>query len=85
MKKQYSKPGIIIENFELSQYIAYGCGAAHKSEFGGPLIKTKEECAWGDPFGDKLFIDMNICDNDPGDTAGVCYNNPEGGMNIFNS
>lgn len=32
MKKQYSKPGIIIEDFKISQHIA-SCGAPHESQW----------------------------------------------------
>ena len=45
MKKQYSKPGIIIEDFKISQHIA-SCGAPHESQWGSPLSGSPASCAW---------------------------------------
>lgn len=94
MKKQYSKPGIIIENFELSQNIAAGCGAAHDSIWGSPNHSSKHSCGWTTQWGQVLWYEASICNNTvqkpddqnpEGQVNGVCYNNPDGGMTIFNS
>lgn len=96
MKKQYSKPGIIVENFSISQNIATGCGAAHDSIWGSPNHWTKETCGWKNQWNQVLWYEKTICDNiiakpDPdngipeGDVGGICYNNPVNGMTIFSS
>ena len=36
MKKQYSKPGIIIEDFRLTQHIASCAGIKHENDMGTP-------------------------------------------------
>ena len=89
MKKQYSKPGIIIEDFRISQHIA-SCGVAHESQWGSPKQWSKTTCAWQGPFGEMLFSKQmtNICTDPigPGDVVGeICYDNPEGGITIFGS
>lgn len=90
MKKQYSKPGIIIEDFTISQNISSGCGVPGG---GGPLGKpahwSKETCAW-DMGNITVFLDtMKVCEDiqlGPDDEfEGICYNNPEGGATIFSS
>ena len=55
MKKQYSKPGIIIEDFKISQHIA-SCGAPHESQWGSPLSGSPASCAWLDPFNDRILV-----------------------------
>lgn len=89
MKKQYSKPGIIIEDFRISQHIA-SCGVPHQSQWGSPKHWSKTSCAWEGPFGEMLFSKgmVNICTDPigPGDKVGeICYDNPEGGITIFGS
>lgn len=89
MKKQYSKPGIIIENFNLSQNIAAGCNAAHESIWGSPNYADKSSCGWRDQWGGILWVDEKKCDNlqESIDTpvGAICYDNPAGGMSVFNS
>lgn len=93
MKQTYEKPMISIEYLTLSQSVATGCGAAAGgNSLGGPDQWTKETCAWcvGD---EKFFYTVGICGETEDDVlppefddiGGVCYNNPEGGNNIFNS
>ncbi len=89
MKKQYSKPGIIIEDFAIAQSIAAGCGAAHTSPWGSPTHANKNQCGWSDGI-DIIWAVEPICTEDgltdiDGEVGGICYNNPEGGMSIFNS
>ena len=88
MKKKYSKPGIIIENFTIAQNIAANCGAAHKSPWGSPTHADKGHCGWFDGV-DTIWAAEPACTEDglttDDDVKGVCYNNPSLGMNIFNS
>lgn len=90
MKKEYSKPGIIIEDFVLSQNIA-SCGVPHYDDWGGPNMYNKYSCGW---IVDK---DLNIvawiseatkCNDfygENGSYGNVCYNNVGGGSEIFGS
>ena len=88
MKKRYVKPGIIIEDFKIAQSISAGCGAAHDSSLGGPTQWGKTTCGW-DAGGTVIWTASNngcimkVAENAEG--FGVCYNNPEGGINIFGS
>ena len=95
MKKQYSKPGIIIEDFKISQHIA-SCGAPHESQWGSPLSGSPASCAWLDPFNDRIFTSTsmglggNPCSDlqykqENGKFDIYCYNNPEGGLAVFGS
>lgn len=86
MKKTYQKPGIYVENFSLSQSIASTCGAAKPDgSLGRPLQATKETCGWGDEHSSFWLDGVTTCKTawDDSPTGFVCYNNPEGGMNIF--
>lgn len=88
MKKEYMKPRIIIEDFELSQNISAGCGAAHNSNLGGPTQWGKTTCGWN-AGGAVIWTEGNkgctVKAEEDAEELGVCYNNPEGGMNIFGS
>ena len=88
MKKKYSKPGIIIEDFRLSQNIA-SCGAAHQSDWGSPSHWTKATCGWQIMEGIIAWTEAGgVCNDYYGENdsiEGVCYNNPEGGTTIFSS
>lgn len=91
MKKTYQKPGIYVENFNLSQSIASTCGAANPdSTLGQPGFESKTSCGWDIGSGAIVWPANSVCtfpvkgDSAPGaDGSIVCYNNPEGGMNIF--
>ena len=86
MKKTYSKPRIIIEDFTLSQNIA-NCGAVHNSELGKPTHWTKTTCGW-DFGGVSLWTASPACDIPTGEQAEgseLCYNAPEGGYSVFSS
>lgn len=89
MKKQYSKPGIIIEDFTIAQNISAGCGAvAGGNSLGRPNHWAKETCGWvvGDYI---LWVESTgYCNLDTvlnEECEGVCYNNPGAGNTIFNS
>lgn len=89
MKKEYSKPGIIIEDFNIIQNVSLGsCGITHETQFGSPTHWNNKECGWQDNLGSVYWVSKPACEttipeNTPID--GVCYNNPGGGMNIFGS
>lgn len=87
MKKQYSKPGIIIEDFAMSQNIAGNCGNQN-----GPDRKytyaDKYQCAWDMGGGKTIFTATGICQKVVGKNDKYeeeCYNNPGGMYTIFNS
>lgn len=95
MKKQYSKPGIIIEDFKISQHIA-SCGVPHQSQWGTPLSGSPTSCAWKDPFGSNVFANTtmgaggNPCTHlqlteDKGKFGMYCYNNPADALAVFGS
>ena len=85
MKKEYSKPGIIIEDFALVQNVAGNCGNTQKKY----TYADKYHCAWdtGSSFG-TVFTVETICQNVLGENEkyeAECYNNPGGMYTIFNS
>lgn len=82
MKRQYKKPVLYIERFTLTQTIAHNCG--ENLDFSMGTLKTKESCGWN-VGGYEIFMDPAICDFPTKDFEGVCYNAPEGGLNVFNS
>lgn len=80
MKKNYVKPQIIFESFELSSSIAAGCA----------LLSTPQAeyvCPVTDPeFGYTIFSSGGICDySAPGDNDQICYDVPLAGTNVFES
>ena len=90
MKKQYSKPGIIIEDFTIAQNIA-SCNVPHYSDLGGPNQWSKTSCGW------IIDKEMNLiawldgsskCTVPYGENdtyKGICYNNYSDGVEIFGS
>ena len=86
MKRVYEKPGIYVENFSLAQSIARKCGAAENSTLGKPTYGEPGSCGWD--MGNLIVWTGNgdacdfILDADT-PFEGVCYNNPDGGTNIF--
>ena len=85
MKKQYSKPGIIIDDFTITQNIA-SCGYAGGSQYNH---STPKGCAWDIGGGVTVFAKgTGYCMEEisPGEKFGeICYNNPEGGKVVFGS
>ena len=83
MKNQYVKPVLVIENFTLSQSIAYNCG--ENLDWNQATTKDAYSCGWNTGFpGEVAFLESNqICTVK--EFEGVCYNNPEGGINVFSS
>lgn len=88
MKRNYVKPVLIKETFTLSQSIAHNCGK--NLNFDHATLKSKSSCGWDldgndNTKGDILFASSGVCAIVTEYFYGVCYNNPEGGFNIFNS
>lgn len=92
MKKQYSKPGIIIEEFKMAESIAVACEGVEAGGHGGSLgdatYSSKYSCGWrvgsyvywtSTDNGCNLIRDENYVLNK------YCYNNPVAGMSIFSS
>lgn len=94
MKKTYTKPVLHMEDFTLSQSIAHNCGDNIKHMWGQATLKYKSTCGWdtqvdldGVNGNDIIFVNSGGCKDPIGenDWEGVCYNNPDGGLNVFNS
>ena len=88
MKKKYEKPGLYIENFAVSQYIATDCGFDREHDTNGkPNMGDNSSCGW-DMGGVITWIGSNTKFNsfeDPDTPLEVyCYNNVSGGLNAFN-
>ena len=86
MKKKYSKPGIIIEDFTIAQNIAQNCGNAG---FAGQkhTYADKTSCGWhvGDVV---IFVKEQTCEEviDPDvPYEDLCYNTPSPGQVVFGS
>lgn len=93
MKEKYIKPVVVYEDFSLTQTIATDCGDTHTSTLGESNHYTIETCQW-DANGVLVFfteVDGSACDDGPWDYTdfyeinGYCYNNPDGGAEIFSS
>ncbi len=90
MKEQYIKPLIAFENFSLTQTIARDCGDKHQGTLGESTHLNEYNCMW-DLGGFTIFFIENGCDDGPDEEGdeyeieGVCYNNPDGGQEIFSS
>ena len=82
MKKLYSKPGIVYEDFSICTHIAKTCdvelGTFEQGKCGG--------YEWGRDF---IFMDgQQWCDTpvvDDGTHDGICYHHPIDGARLFNS
>ena len=86
MKKAYNKPLLIVERFALSQTIASGCN--DMSRYGDPTLVRKGECGWNLNDAVVIFLEGVVkCEwqIEDGSMDGICYNAPEGGMNVFHS
>lgn len=76
MKKQYVKPELYFENFELSMNIATGCDSSFI------VNKTENSCTY-DIGSHKVFAHTG-CNSTPQE-SNVCYHVPENAMNLFSS
>lgn len=80
MKKQYVKPAMFSETFDICDSIAAGCGIAVGS--------TEHDCSYSVPGipGANLFIVGGTCiTTPPGDGDGVCYHIPTAETKLFDS
>lgn len=80
MKKQYVKPAMFSEAFDICDSIAAGCGIAVGS--------TEHDCSYLVPgIGCSLFITGvgGPCMFTPGDNDGVCYHIPTAETKLFDS
>ncbi len=88
MKTNYERPAILFENYDLRETSTGGCGApGGGGSLGRPSHWNRETCGW-DMGGLIIWAIDPVCNEIRGenDTVyGICYNNPEGGYNIFNS
>ena len=76
MKKPYSKPEIVYECFELSQSIAANC--TYISNF------NKLMCSI--PIGDgNSVFQSQACSTRPAPGTDICYDVPNGEVNVFSS
>ena len=80
MKKEYSKPMAIVEDFSLQTSIAAGCDNT------APL-PTQGICGYPLRSGDTIFTeDIDGCKyKNPDGYNGICYHNPSDDTNLFNS
>ena len=87
MKQKYVKPMVNIEYFALSQSIALNCGKNLDED--NKTWREKYECGWditGGTGAVVLFVEgVRDCNQLAEEFEGVCYNNPEGGFNVFDS
>lgn len=92
MKKQYSKPGIIIEEFKMAESIAVACAGVGPGGDGGSLGNathaSKLTCGWN-VGGFVYWTSAEHGCNEIRDKDYVlnkyCYNNPVAGNSIFSS
>ncbi len=88
MKKAYTKPGIVFDNFELSQSIAGSCEYISNQAYGtcGVFVEG---------FNETIFTSTTNCNRTPANEAdktpgninynGVCYDVPAPDSNVFSS
>ena len=92
MKKQYSKPGIINEDFQMSQNIALACAGVKPGGSGGTLGNAthadRGSCGW-DTGGSIYWTSSEHGCNDIVDlefeVGGYCYHNSTTGLSMFSS
>lgn len=75
MKKEYKKPELLFDSFELSTNIA-----SETCQY--QITLAEKVCAVVVPGIGKVFIESSGCDY-PGNN--VCYHVPEAGNNVFSS
>lgn len=78
MKKQYVKPAMFNEAFDICDSIAAGCGIA--------VGLTENTCSYSDPtLPGTIFIAEPVCDMTPGPGDEVCYHVPTSDTKLFDS
>jgi len=86
MKEQYRKPMIFFESFSLAQTIARNCGDMHDSTLGESNHYNENTCEWD--FGGLILFFEPRCEynvEEGEEIEGLCYNNPDGGQQLFSS
>ena len=81
MRKAYSKPQIMFEDFTLSTNIAAGCGVKTNTP-------SQEQCGYGEEiFGNPIFVDVvSACLlTVPDGYNSICYHIPNDLQDLFNS
>ena len=84
MKKLYTKPEIMFDDFTLSTNIAAGCEEKR-------VTHAKDEYGCGyklnDRFNEVVFTSINGCNTpyDDGEYNQLCYHTPEESFNLFTS
>ena len=88
MKKNYVKPVMGLDLFSLTQSIAETCDVERDAGLGKPNHYSKASCGWYLDDDNIVFVASPTCNSPWGadDPFGaLCYNNPEGGTQIFGS
>ena len=88
MKKAYQKPAMYLDRFSLEQSIASGCGITNGGTLGEANLQNKSVCGWDMGNGSiwtEAITQCSIKFKPDIPFNGVCYNNPNGGKNIFTS
>ena len=88
MKEQYVKPLIFFESYSLTQTIARDCGDTHTGTLGESTHYNERTCEWDLGGGFTLFLEAPRCEiemEEDDEIEGVCYNNPDGGRQVFSS
>ena len=92
MKKQYSKPGIIIEDFQMAQSIAIACSGVGPGGDGGTIGSATHAdrgiCGW--KTGTSVYWTSSTidCNDKVGlefEVEGYCYHNSITGISMFSS
>ena len=82
MKKIYSKPGIVYEDFSLCTHVAKTCdvelGTLNQGECGGYNLGSMNIFMHGGQAGCEYEIEDDV-------SNGICYHVPINGLRLFNS
>lgn len=80
MKREYTKPIVVFEDFSMSKNIAAGC------ELDTPMPSYEQACGYPTKSG-IVFVEGTQCDTYPQDGLhnGFCYHVPSDNNNLFNS
>lgn len=90
MKAVYVKPQLRVENFSLTDSVAKSCGWnwQDSTTIGNPTHGDPSSCGWKYNETDIVFTNTSNCTlvvPTGDDLDGMCYNNPDGGVQIFAS
>ena len=81
MRKLYSKPEVVFENFLISTNIAAGC--VYKTN-----LQTEGNCGYDDDRGNGVIFTLDVTGckyHNVEDSDSLCYHNPSDYGAIFNS